>query len=220
VSASRAVESASDGAAGLLRTRAPAQLESTSAGLPHRVFAIRVLNYLTNYVVSHLPSFALRRLWYTRVLGATVDRHAGIHLGCRVWFYGPSQIRRSGFRLGAYSRVNRDCRLDVRGGLHIADNVSISPEVTVITASHLADHPGFPVELRPVVIEDHVWIGTRAMILPGVTLGRGCVVAAGSVVTRDVPPLAIVAGIPARSVGVRAAAATRYVLDNPFPLFE
>jgi acetyltransferase-like isoleucine patch superfamily enzyme len=220
VSAPRVVESASDSAAELLPTRAPAQLESTGAGRPHRLFAIRVVNYLTNHVVSHLPSFALRRLWYTRMLGASVGRHAGIHLGCRLWFYGPSQIRRSGFRLGACSRVNRDCRLDLRGGLQIADNVSISPEVTVLTASHLANHPDFPVELRPVVIEDHVWIGTRAMILPGVTLGHGCVVAAGSVVTRDVPPLAIVAGIPARSVGVRAAAATRYVLDNPFPLFE
>jgi acetyltransferase-like isoleucine patch superfamily enzyme len=170
--------------------------------------------------VSSLPSFALRRLWYRHVLGATFGPHAGIHLGCRLWFYGPRQIRRSGFRLGAYSRVNRDCRLDVRGGLEIGNNVSLSPEVTVVTASHVVNRPDFPVELRPVVIEDNVWIGTRAMVLPGVTLGRGCVVAAGSVVTRDVPPLGIAAGVPARPVGDRAATATDYVLHNPFPLFE
>jgi hypothetical protein len=60
----------------------------------------------------------------------------------------------------------------------------------------------------------------RATILPGVTLGRGCVVSAGAVVTRDVPPLAIVGGVRARRIGERDAAAANYVLDSRFPLFE
>jgi acetyltransferase-like isoleucine patch superfamily enzyme len=76
------------------------------------------------------------------------------------------------------------------------------------------------VDTRPIVIEDHVYIGARDTILPGVTLGRGCVVAPCSTVTRDVPPLAIVAGVPAREVGTRSADAPVYVLDAPFPLFE
>ena len=67
------------------------------------------------------------------------------------------------------------------------------------------------------MIEDHVWIGTRATILPGVTLGRGCVVAAGAVVTRDVPPLAIVGGVPAKVIGARPDEATHYVLDGRAP---
>jgi acetyltransferase-like isoleucine patch superfamily enzyme len=196
------------------------RLEEGEGGRSLRRFVVRLLNFLTNCIVAHVPSFALRRLWYQHVLGVRFGPHAGIHLSCYVWFYGPGQVRRDGFRLGAYSRVNRRCCLDARGSLEIGDNVSISPEVMILTASHRVDDPEFRVESRAVVIEDHVWIGSRATVLPGVTLGRGCVVAAGAIVTRDVPPLTIVAGIPARQVGLRPAAATEYILDTPFPLFE
>lgn len=192
--------------------------DASSRGL--RVFAIRVINYVTNHVVSHIPSFAFRRLWYTRVLGVRFGERAGVHLGCYFWFYGPGQVRRDGVSIGANSRINRDCSVDVRGGVTIGDNVSISPEVVISTAAHSAFDPKFRVELRPVVIEDQVWIGMRAMILGGVTLGRGSVVAAGAVVTKDVPPLTIVAGIPARPVGTRPEEATHYVIDEGFRLFE
>lgn len=185
-----------------------------------RLFTIRVINYLTNYVVCHIPSFALRRVWYRRVLGVKFGAHAGIHLGCYIWFYGPGQLRRDGLTIGAYSRINRDCCLDARGPLRIGDNVSVSPEVTILTAFHRMDDPTFRVETRPVVIEDYAWIGTRATILAGVTLGRGSVVAAGAVVTRDVAPLEIVGGIPARPIGTRPEEAIGYTLDGPFPLFE
>jgi maltose O-acetyltransferase len=185
-----------------------------------RLFVIRLLNFVTNYVVRLVPSFAFRRAWYRRVLGVSMGEHSGIHLGCYVWFYGPGQIRRDGFTIGSYTRVNRNCTLDARGPLRIGDNVSISPEVMILTAFHRIDDPKFRVETRPVVIEDHVWIGSRAVILSGVTLGRGSVVAAGAIVTRDVAPLEIVGGVPARPIGTRPAEATEYVLDGPFPLFE
>jgi maltose O-acetyltransferase len=200
--------------------RARAERETGGEGGGPKLVVVRVLQYLTNHVISALPSFTLRRLWYGRVLGARIGRGAGIHLGCHVWFYGPGQIRRGGFTLGRNSRVNRDCRLDVRGSLHIGENVSISPEVTVLTASHGVNDPQFRVEVRPVVMEDHVWIGTRAMIMPGVTLGRGSVVAAGAVVTRSVPPLTVVAGVPAKPVAERDDTATSYALDGRFPLLD
>jgi maltose O-acetyltransferase len=200
--------------------RAQAELESAGDGGGPKLVVVRVLQYLTNHVICALPSFTLRRLWYRRVLGARIGRGAGIHLGCHLWFYGPGQVRRGGFTLGAGSRVNRDCRLDVRGSLHIGAHVSISPEVTVLTASHGVNDPQFRVEVRPVVMEDHVWIGTRAMIMPGVTLGRGSVVAAGAVVTRSVPPLTVVAGVPAKPVAARDETATSYALDGRFPLFD
>jgi len=185
-----------------------------------RVFVIRLINWVTNYLVCHIPSFALRRAWYRHVLGLRIGEHVGIHLGCYVWFYGPGQIRRDGSAIGDYSRINRDCCLDARGPLRIGDNVSISPEVTILTAFHRMDDPEFRVETRPVVIEDHVWIGSRATILSGVRLGRGCVVAAGAVVSRDVAPLEIVGGVPAKPIGTRPESALAYTLDGPFPLFE
>jgi acetyltransferase-like isoleucine patch superfamily enzyme len=202
------------------RTRAEAQAERVLEGGRLRRFAVRVINYLTNEVVAHLPSFGLRHWWYRKVLGLGLGEGAGIHLGCYVAFYGPGQLRRAGVRIGRNSRVNRRCTLDVRGGLTIGANASISPEVCILTAAHRVDDPAFPVEIRPVVIEDHVWIGTRATVLPGVTLGRGCVVSAGAVVTRDVAPYAIVAGVPARKIGERDRAAATYELDTGLPLFE
>jgi maltose O-acetyltransferase len=200
-------------------SRRSASFEEES-GRGVRLFVIRVLNFLTNYIVRHVPSFAFRRFWYGRVLGIAFGEHAGVHLGCYVWFYGPGQIRRAGVRIGAYSRINRDCCLDVRGGITIGENVSISPEVAILTAAHNIADPQFRVEMQPVVIEDYVWIGSRAIILGGVTLGRGSVVAAGAVVTRDVPPFTIVGGVPARPVGRRPEEACQYTLDAAFPLFE
>ncbi len=200
-------------------SRRAAQFEEES-GRGVRLFSIRVLNYLTNYVVNRVPSFAFRRFWYRRVLGIEFGKHAGVHLGCYVWFYGPGQIRRNRVAIGTHSRINRDCCLDVRGGITIGENVSVSPEVAILTAAHSVVDPLFRVEMQPVVIEDHVWIGTRATILGGVTLGRGSVVAAGAVVTRDVPPFTIVGGVPARPVGRRPEEACTYSLDGAFPLFE
>jgi len=71
-----------------------------------------------------------------------------------------------------------------------------------------------------VVIEDHVWIGMRAMILPGTIIGRGAVVAAGAVAKGTIPPMTIVAGIPARPIGTRPEEGLDYELNGPFPLFE
>ena len=183
-------------------------------------FAVRVLNYLTNHVVNRVPSFGLRHVWYRRVLGLPIGANAGIHLGCYIWFYGPNHLRRSGAQIGANTRINRDCCLDLRGPLQIGANVSISPEVAILTTQHSINLAGFPLESGGVVIEDHVFIGMRATILPGTTIGRGAVVAAGAVAKGTIPPMTVVGGVPARPVGTRSPGAVDYVLDLPFPLFE
>jgi maltose O-acetyltransferase len=181
--------------------------------------AVQVLGYLTNHVVSHLPSFGLRHAWYRRVLGLEVGPGTRVFMGCYLWFYGPTQLRRRGLRVGSYTWINRNCCLDARAPLTIGSNVSISPEVMILTTGHRQNSPGFELVSKPVVIEDHVWIGTRAMIMPGVTLGRGCVVAAGAVVTHDVAPRVVVAGVPAREIGQRTID-PEYVLAGSSPLLE
>lgn len=182
------------------------------------LFAAYCLNFVTNYFISHLPSYAVRRGWYQHVMGVDMGAGSGVQLGCHLWSYGPRSNRRLKTRIGERTIINRGCCLDARSGLKIGADVSISPEVVLLTTQHDVNDAGFALQGRPVVIEDHVWIGMRAMVLPGVTIGRGAVVAAGAVVTADVPPLAIVAGVPAKPVG-RRAIDPQYRLARP-PLFE
>jgi maltose O-acetyltransferase len=185
-----------------------------------KLFVIRLVNYVTNHVVAHIPSFALRRLWYRRVVGMQFGPHSGVHLNCYVWFYGPGQVRRDVVTIGANSRINRGCTLDLREGLRIGDNVSISAEALILTAAGRVGGGRSVEGARSVVIDDNAWIGMRAIVMPGVHIGRGAVVAAGAVVTADVPPLAVVFGSPARTVGTRDEAEASFPLEMTFPLFE
>src|ERR1035437_9508153 len=152
--------------------------------------------YLCNHVVANIPSRCLRMLFYRRIMGFTLGKQTSIFLKCR--FDCAKNLA-----IGSPSVINQGCRLDSRGGLRIGNNVSISEEVCILTADHDPKTSDFRGRPRPVVIEDYVFIGTRAMILPGVTVHRGAIVAAGAVVSRDVQALGIVGGIPARSIGTR-----------------
>jgi maltose O-acetyltransferase len=197
----------------ILLTR-PAARRSSALTL----FGAHVLNFATNHIVAHVPSYALRRTWYQHVMGVEMGEGVAVQLGCYLWSYGPRSNRRNQTRIGARTIVNRGCCLDVRSGLRVGEDVSISPEVAILTTQHDVNDRDFSLQGRPVTIEDHVWIGMRAMVLPGVTIGRGAIVAAGAVVSRDVAPLDIVAGVPARTVG-RRSLDPAYRLGSP-PRFE
>lgn len=96
---------------------------------------------------------------------------------------------------------NTGCSFQDRGGINIGDGTMIGMNVTIATLNH-----GLPLETRnvtypsPVIIGDNVWIGSNATILPGVTIGDNSVVAAGAVVTKDVPANTVVAGVPAKEL--------------------
>lgn len=185
-----------------------------------RSFSAGFLVYLTNHIVSHVPNRALRQGWYRQVVGLDLARDACVQLGTQLWFYGPGQIRRSPVSIGCGTRINQGSILDCRGGLTIGDHVSISPQVAILTADHDRDARDFPLRHRPVVIEDNVWIGVRALILPGVRVGRAAVVAAGAVVTRDVAPGSVVAGAPAKWIAARDAKSIDYQLNERPAPFE
>jgi len=161
-----------------------------------RVFCGRLLMYGINGAVACCPFPSIRKWFYRRLLGCEIGPGSNILMGARF------DCRRH-FRIGRNSVINQNCRLDNRGGITIGDNVSISSDVIILTADHDLRCPDFSAREKPVVIEDYVFIGTRAMVLPGVTLSVGSAVAAGAVVTKNVPPYTIVAGVPARPIGER-----------------
>jgi acetyltransferase-like isoleucine patch superfamily enzyme len=124
----------------------------------------------------------------------------------------PVMLRWCGFAVGRDVYIADDLliveELSDRGNLTIGDRVSIAPRVTIVTSSHpnrSRIRSFAPVAKGPVIIGDDAWIGAHAVILPGVTIGRGAVVATAAVVVTDVPPLAIVAGQPARQIRLLVA---------------
>jgi maltose O-acetyltransferase len=107
-------------------------------------------------------------------------------------------------KLGERNVINFGCLLDGRKHeIETGSDVSIGPEATILTLGHDPQSPSFEDKGGRVIIGDHVWIGYRAVVLPGVTIGEGAVVAAGAVVSRDVEPFTIVGGTPARVIGTR-----------------
>lgn len=152
--------------------------------------------YTTNCLVAHIPSHVIRLSFYRYCLDLEIGKNTHIFMGA--WF-----DTKKNFKIGNNSIINQKCRLDNRGGITIGDNVSISAEVCILTADHDLQSCDFAGRTRSVTIEDYVFIGTRAMILPGITLGKGCAVAAGAVVTKSVAPFVIVAGVPAKPIGKR-----------------
>ena len=104
-------------------------------------------------------------------------------------------------RLGKNVFINHACSFLDIGGITVEDDVLIGPNVSLVTENHPTD-PGDrkTVLLNPIIIKRNAWIGAAATILPGVTVGENAIVAAGAVVSRDVPPNTIVAGVPAKIV--------------------
>lgn len=155
------------------------------------------MEYVANSILPHIPFWTLRRFFLKRL-------HLGIGEGSFImrknYLMQPSQIS-----IGSHSHVNRGCVLDARAPITIGNSVSISHNVSLMTGGHDHQSKTFQGRYLPIVIEDYAWIGVGATILQNVTVGKGAVVCAGAVVTKDVPPYAIVGGVPAKKIGERTA---------------
>lgn len=146
--------------------------------------------------VGYIPFHHIRRLFY-RFSGMKIGKGSAIHMGTR--FYNPTNIR-----IGEDSIVGEGAVLDGRGKLTIGNHVAIASDVMIYNCQHDIHDSNFSPVCGAVVIEDYVFIGPRAIILPGVTVKKGAVVAAGAVVTKDVEEATIVGGVPAQIIGKRS----------------
>ncbi|HEY0966804.1 MAG TPA: acyltransferase [Opitutaceae bacterium] len=174
-----------------------------------RAAAGALLSYLYSAWIGRVPVHTIRSLFLRAWLGS-MGNSTNVQLGSR--FLNGRKIH-----LGARNVINYGSTLDGRSHtIRTGHDVSIGPEATILTLGHDPQSPQFADRGGDVTIGNHVWIAYRAIILPGVTIGDGAVIAAGAVVTKDVEPYAIMAGSPARKVGERNRN-LEYRLDyNPF----
>lgn len=170
------------------------------------LFLYSLFFYVFNRFITYVPSYGIRRLFI---------RHMLAHLGNDNSILMGLELRKpTNIHIGDYVIINRDVLLDGRGGkLVIGNNVDIAQETNIWTLEHDVHDDFHHDRGADVIIEDYVWIASRCTILPGVTIGRGAVVATNAVVTKDVPPMAIVGGIPAKIIGERKSK-LRYTLKN------
>lgn len=151
------------------------------------------------YRVSQTPSHHVRDFIYRNICGMNLAPNAVIYYGAEI--REPQNIK-----IGSGSIIGDNSILDGRNGINIGENVVFASDVKIWTQQHDHRDPWFRCdtqEHKPVVIDNRAWIGSHTVILHSVHIGEGAVVAAGTVVTKDVPPYTIVAGIPAKKIGER-----------------
>lgn len=158
--------------------------------------ALSGAQFLFADTLGSLPIRTIRNVLAKNVLG--------IRLADSALLYRWREIRAGqNITIGENTIVGLWCCLDGRSGITIGNHVNISSEVAIWTLQHDHRDPEFGNVGAPVVVGDRAWLSFRSTILPGVTIGEGAVVAAGSVVAKDVAPYTIVGGIPAKVIGQR-----------------
>lgn len=146
--------------------------------------------------VSRLPAHWLRMFFYRRIFCVQAGKRVVVYQG--VIFRAPYRVV-----VGENSIIGDNCWLDGREGLIIGRNVNLGSEVRIWTGQHQVNSESFAYTGGPVQVKDRAWISSNAILLPGITVHEGAVAAAGAVVTKDVEPFAIAAGVPAKICGRR-----------------
>lgn len=155
---------------------------------------------------GNIPFHSIRKLVY-QLAGVKIGKGSNIHMWCN--FYYPPNIQ-----IGDDSIIGDHAFLDGRDKLSIGSHTAIASYVLIYNSQHDINSADFHPVYAKVTIGDFVFIGPRVTILPGVNIGTGSIVGAGAVVTKDVEAYAIVAGIPAVKIGIRAINNPKYKLGR------
>ncbi len=184
-----------------------------SSGEAFQKIVHRFYSYLLEFelfllgLISNIPSHTIRNTIY-QLAGVKIGSKSTFHAGCK--FFKPS-----GVSVGEGSIIGEQCFLDGRASIVIGSHVDIASQVMIYNSEHDINSADFhPIE-EAVEIGDYVFIGPRAIILPGVKIGKGAIVAAGAVVTKSVPDFDIVGGVPAKKIGERKLKNPDYRLGRP-----
>lgn len=156
-----------------------------------------------------------------------IDKSAKISPDCRIHprdgeivigkdcSVAPNAVLQGNIQIGENSSVQYNTLMtgygkpgETKGLIKIGNNVRIAPNVMIISANHVFDNPDIPIckqgmDVKPITIEDDVWVAGRVNIMAGVTIGKGSVIGAGSVVTKDIPPYSVAVGVPAKVIKQR-----------------
>lgn len=161
--------------------------------------------FFFNNCLTNFPNHFMRQLYLRYFLNVKIGDNSFIHMGCR--FDGKISI-------GNNTVIGRKCILN--GEITIRNNVSITAETYIFTSSHYANSSSFECFYKPVVINDYAWVGARAMILPGVSIGKGAILGAASTATKNIPEYTIYAGAPAKEIGKRSTELNYTIVYSPF----
>ena len=156
---------------------------------------LRIWEQLYNIAINKIPIHWVRLAWL-RLGGARIGK------GSTIWRH-TEVLGINNLVIGEDSVIAWHCQVDARAGLVIGDHVAIASHVLIIAGSHDLTAPEFWSVSAPIVIEDYVWVASRALVAHGARLGRGCVITANTVVAKEVPPYKIIGGTGAKPMGER-----------------
>jgi maltose O-acetyltransferase len=174
---------------------------------------IRIFNIILDFellllkIVGFIPSHLLRNFFY-RLSGIKIGKRSVIHMGANFFF--PKNIS-----IGQGTILGTGIFIDGRAKVKIGSHTDIASEVMIYNSEHDLSSLTFKAIEEPVNIGDYCFIGPRVIVMPGVSIGDGAVVAGGAVVTKDVPEKAIVGGVPAKIIGERKMTNPNYKLGRP-----
>ncbi|MEN6520519.1 MAG: acyltransferase [Armatimonadota bacterium] len=196
---------------------------------PRRVSKWNVISSAWMRLRLRLFGIRLRRIgpgseeWHMLQQRLSLGAPVGIDMSKRILFYTETLGRCDGalyvlphvvisypenLEVGYNVFINRGANVSAQAKISVGDNVMIGPYTVINSGSHIYSDPDIPIrdqghKLSPITIEDDVWIAAHVTVLPGVRIGKGAVVAAGSVVTKSVNPYTVVAGVPAKFIKSR-----------------